>query len=100
MIVLFSFEVFTLLQPIYYVTIFATIFNLGYFIIKRESNHKGIVIVNSFFLTLINGLLLFFSGIIVDEMNAVGDSVAFILSVISGVTFLVNLILYFKSKEI
>lgn len=92
-------EEFTLLAPIFYLILFFTIVNFLYLIFfqnKIKSNYY--VLLNSLFFLVIAMVLLFQEGIIVDEFNKSPGSMNFILSIISGVVFLLSLFFINKKK--
>ncbi|WP_121640923.1 hypothetical protein [Virgibacillus sp. Bac330] len=91
-------EEFTLLAPIFYLILFFTLVNflyLSFFRNKIKSNYH--VVLNSLFFLVIATVLLFQEGIIVDEFNKSPGSMNFILSIISGVVFLLSL--FFINKK-
>lgn len=91
-------ETFTLLRPVYYLITIFLLCNLAYIIfLKNKIKATTYVLVNSFFLVVIGGVLLIQQGIIVDEFNKSGDSVIFDLTICFVIIFLISLI--FKSKN-
>lgn len=94
-------ETFDYLRPIYYVITLLLIFNLFFLTFLNKKVKKNIyVFFNSIVLTTIGLILLFQQGVIADELNVSGDSVAFYLSIsFIIITILSGLFAFKKSKE-
>ncbi len=93
-------ETFTLFRPIYYLITIFLLCNLGYItFLKNRMKATTYILLNSFFLLIIGGILLILQGVIVDEFNKSGDSVIFYLTIFFVIIFGVSFILSFNNKN-
>lgn len=93
--------VFTLLRPVFWTILLMTLLLfLGVIIPKvRKKLTNGVMVLSlSFILVFVSAQLLFFDGIIVDELGLGGDAVSsYLFLAIAGFS-LANILIYFLSK--
>ncbi len=87
-------ETFTLFRPIYYLITIFLLCNLAYIkFFKDKIKPTTYILLNSFFLVIIGGILLLFQGVIVDEFNKGGDSIIFYFTIFFVVIFAISFFL-------
>ncbi|TPE68599.1 hypothetical protein AMD02_012965 [Halalkalibacterium halodurans] len=92
-------ETFDFLRPVYYLITLFLVCNYLYLTLLREKVKSSIyVFINSIFFTVIGLVLLFQSGVIVDELNMSGDSIIFYLSILFVVITIFSGLIFFKNK--
>ncbi|MFS0613326.1 hypothetical protein [Lederbergia ruris] len=96
-----SLGAFTLFRPTFWAILIVTLLLFLGILIPRFRNKmiNGFAVLSvSAILVFVSGQLLFYSGIIVDELGLGGDAVSFILFLaIAGLSF-VNILVYFLFK--
>ena len=89
----------TLLRPVTYTILVVTIISFIILLFPKEKQNvfNGYSIVGlSVVLCVIAAQILYFDGILADELGLGGDELSFILTIVIGIFSLVNIILYSK----
>lgn len=93
---------FSLLRPIF-ITLLIVSFSLFLFMLITKSKDKLVngfsVIILSMLCILVSGQLMFYDGIIVDEIGLSGDTVSFYLFLAILIFGITNPIIYFYKKQ-
>lgn len=92
---------FTLLRPIFITMLLISLFLFAVMVIPRLNNKliNGFTVLSlTAILILVSGQLLFYSGIIVDEIGLGGDHVSFFMFLAIAGLGSINLITYFTIK--
>ncbi|MFU0788899.1 hypothetical protein [Virgibacillus proomii] len=96
-----QFGTFTLLRPIFITFLAATIILLSLLLFERSKKYINAFTIFSLSILLIiaSVQLMFYDAIITDELNLSGDTVSFFICLgVVGIS-LVNIVVYFKTKQ-